>query len=266
MIGHRPADDLACRHVLDRGEIQPAFTGWDIRDISQPHLIRSFSGEAPRQQVGGYRQIVPAVSGARGPATAQAGGQPHLAHQAFDAPPALPAQLGMDPRRAIDPAPCRENAIDVTAQLGFRRGTALEGGDRVQPGVKAADTDTDDPAQRRHGMTGPLGGDEGELRHATPLAKTAAALRRIRFSSSSRFTSRLSRSISASSTLRAASASAEPAARISVRQVLSWPVLRPNSVATSDSPRPPSTTRLTACALKAAVNRRRVCFSAIPSS
>src|SRR5882757_2615599 len=122
----------------------------------------------------------------------------------------------------------------MIAQLGFSLGTALDDGDRVQPGVKAADADADNPAQRRHGMIAPFSRHESEFRHATPLAKTAAALRRIKFSSSSRFTSRLSRSVSASSAFRAANASAEPAASSSVRQLLNCPVLNPSSVATSD--------------------------------
>src|SRR5215213_3596186 len=50
------------------------------------------------------------------------------------------------------------------------------------------------------------------------------------------------------------------------RQVLSWPVLKPSSVATSDNPLPPSSSRLTACALNSAVNRRRLRLSAISSS
>ena len=83
------------------------------------------------------------------------------------------------------------------------------------------------------------------------------------FSSSSRFTSRRSRCFSASSALRTAKASAEPAASCYVRHVLSWPVLSPSSVATSDSPRPPSSSRLTASVLNSAVNRRRVRFSAM---
>jgi len=62
-----------------------------------------------------------------------------------------------------------------------------------------------------------------------------------------------------------ASASADPAARCSVRHVLSWPVLSPSSVATSETLRPPST-RLTACALNSGVNRRRMRLSAVASS
>ena len=114
-------------------------------------------------------------------------------------PPAYTTQLGMDPGRAVHPSPGREDAADVAPELGFRFGAGLDSRDRVQPGVEAADARADDPAQRRHGMVAPLGRHEGELRHATPRAKTAAALRRIRFSSSSRFSSRRSRSVSASS-------------------------------------------------------------------
>jgi hypothetical protein len=143
----------------------------------------------------------------------------------------------------------------VVAQIDIRFGTAPDGGDRVQPGVEAADADANDPAQRRHSMIAPFGRQEGEFRHATPLGKNHRGLAQDQVLLLQCFTSRLSRSISTSSAFRAASASAEPAARISVRQVLSWPVLNPNSVATSDSPRPPPSSRLTACALNSAVNR-----------
>ena len=49
---------------------------------------------------------------------------------------------------------------------------------------------------RPHRIATLFGRHEGELRHAIPLAKTAAALRRIRFASSRRFTSRFSRNVS----------------------------------------------------------------------
>src|SRR5215212_1353416 len=51
-------------------------------------------------------------------------------------PPALPAQLGVDPRRPVGPAPGGEDAADPPAQLGLRLGTVLGGGDRAQPGVE----------------------------------------------------------------------------------------------------------------------------------
>ncbi len=64
MVRHGPADDLARGHVLDRGQIQEAFAGRDVRDVGQPDLVRPFRDEVPRQQVGGHREIVAAVRGA----------------------------------------------------------------------------------------------------------------------------------------------------------------------------------------------------------
>src|SRR4051794_32951211 len=91
-------------------------------------------------------------------------------------PQPFPAQLGVDAWRAVDPLAGGEDAADLRAQLGFRLGTALDGGDRGEPSVEAAEARTDDPAQRGHGVLRPLGRYEGELRHAIPLAKKAAAL------------------------------------------------------------------------------------------
>jgi len=102
----------------------------------------------------------------------------------------------------------------MAAQLDFRLGTALDSGDRVQPGIEAADTDADDAAQHDHSMVRPLGRHEGELPHAIPLATKAAALRRIWFASSRRLFSRLRRCISASSALRWAAAAADPAGKV----------------------------------------------------
>src|SRR3954469_6147580 len=198
---------------------------------------------------------------------ARPGREPHLAHQPRAAPARMPqpfpAQFGVDAWRAVDPPTGGEDAADLLAQLGFRLGTALGGGDRMEPSVKAADARTDASAQRGYGMLRPLGRYEGELRHAIPLAKKAAALRRIATSSSSRFTARFSRCVSACSALRTASASAEPAARCSVRHWLSCPVPMPSSVATSDSPLQPSSSRFTACALNSLVKLRRVRLAAI---
>src|SRR6476469_7971479 len=205
VVGHGPADDLARGHVLDRGQIQEALVGRDVGDVGQPDLVRPVRGEVPRQQVRGDRETMAAVRGSGCTAAAPAGREPHLAHQPRDAsarmPQPFPAQLGVDAWRAVDPPAGGEDAADLLAQLGFRLGTALDGGDRVEPSVEAADARTDDSAQRGHGVARPLGRYEGELRHAIPLAKKAAALRRISTSSSSRFTSRFSRCVSACSAL-----------------------------------------------------------------
>src|SRR5436305_889127 len=175
-----------------------------------------------------------------------------------------PAALqGVDPPRAVGPPAGGEDAADQAAQLGLRVGPGAGERDRAQPGVEVADARADHPAQGGHGVVRPLGGDEHELAHAIPRAKKAAAFLRISTSSSSRLFSRFSRCSSACSALRAASASAEPAAKCSLRHALSWPGLSPSSVATSPSPLPPSSSRLTASALNSVVNRRRFCLSPI---
>src|SRR3954462_6124992 len=185
------------------------------------------------------------------PRTARGRARPQVPHPS-------PARLGGDAGGAVDPPAGGEDAADLLAQLGFRLGTALDGGDRREPNVEGPDARPDDPAQRGYGVIRPIGRYEGELRHAIPLAKKAAALRRISTSSSRRFTSRFSRCVPACPALRTASASAEPAARCSVRHWLSCPVPMPSSVATSDSPLPPSSSRFTACALNSLVKLRRV--------
>jgi len=39
VIGHQPAYDFPCRHILDGRQIQPAFARWNIRNIRQPDVI-----------------------------------------------------------------------------------------------------------------------------------------------------------------------------------------------------------------------------------
>src|SRR5215217_9141095 len=124
---------------------------------------------------------------------ATAGLQTHVTHQPLDptsrmAVP-LAAQFSVDARRAIDPPLGRKDPADVPAQLSFRLSAVLSGRDRAQPRVKARDACADDPAQRRNGMVGALSCHKGELGHAIPLAKKAAAFLRISTSSSSRLTS-----------------------------------------------------------------------------
>jgi hypothetical protein len=96
----------------------------------------------------------------------------------------------VDPGRAIGPLTDGKDRADITVQLGFCLAAAPEDRDRAQSGVEAGDAGADDPAQCRHGMVVSLSRDEGEFRQAIPPAKKAAAL-------------------------RAAKASAEPAAKCS---------------------------------------------------
>src|SRR3954471_13453234 len=276
VIRHRPADDLARGQVLDRGQVQPALVRRQVGDVGQPDRVGPLGDEVAVEQVRGDRQVVPAVGGPRGPTAAPPRLPAHPAHPPpaptapappspppAGVPPPRPARRGVPPPRAVGPPPGGEDAADQAAQLGLRLGPGADGRDRAQPGVEAADARADDAAQRGDGVVRPLGGDEREPAHAIPRAKKAAAFLRISTSSSSRLFSRLSRCSSACSALRAANASAEPAARCSLRHALSWPGLSPSSVATSPSPLPPSSSRLTASALNSVVNRRRFCLSAI---
>src|SRR4051794_24459665 len=94
-------------------------------------------------------------------------------------------------------------------------------------------------------------------------AKQAAARLRISFSCSSRLFARFSRASSAASAFCRARASAKPAARRSLRHILSWLAWTPSSAATCCRALPLSSSRLTASALYSAVNRRRLRSCAI---
>src|SRR3954454_4093346 len=109
MVRHGPADDLACRHVLDCGQVEEALAGWDVRDIRQPDRVRTLGDEVTAEQVGGNRQVVPAVGRPGSTAATPVGTQAHLAHQLLDPPPRMPpslsAELSVDPWRTVNPAP-----------------------------------------------------------------------------------------------------------------------------------------------------------------
>src|SRR4051794_13780156 len=282
VVGHRPADDLARGQVLDGGQARPALVRRQVGDVGQPDGVGPVGGEVAVEQVGRHRQGVAGGGGGGGAPPGGVGGggggggrrRPPPPPRGPPPPPPPPpprgggappprARRGGPPPRAVGAPTGGEDAADQAAQLGLRLGPGADGRDRAQPGVEAADARADHPAQGGHGVVRPLGGDEGEPAHAIPRAKKAAAFLRISTSSSSRLFSRFSRCSSACSALRWASASAEPAARCSLRHALSWPGLSPGSVATSPSPLPPPSSRLTASALNSAVNRRRVRFSAI---
>src|SRR5829696_8880246 len=104
---------------------------------------------------------MPAVGRTRSSAAAPAGSEAHFAHQPSHASarvsPALPAQLGVNPRRAVGLSASREDAADMAAQPGLRLGPVLKSGDRAQPTVEAAGARADRSAQLGHGMVAPLG-------------------------------------------------------------------------------------------------------------
>src|SRR3954466_6108102 len=129
--------------------------------------------------------------------------------------------------------------------------------------LEPAAGDTQNRAQQADRIGGAVGGDEGELRfHAfsAHLAKKAEAFRRISFSSWSRLLSRRSCCSSTASTLRRATASADPAACCSSRQVFTCIAATPSAWATLLSVSPGSSNRATAAALNSAVYRLRVFF------
>src|SRR4051812_45553159 len=254
--------------ILDGGQVQPALAGRDVRDVGEPDRVRPLGREVLVEQVGGDREVVPAVGRPRRPSAAPAGGEPHLAHEprhplATD-PDALLSQLGVHARAAVGPSARGEDRPDPFAHPSIVLSVSPR--PAAQPGVEAAHRDAREPAQRPDRECRTLGGDEAVAHEATASrAKKAAARFRISFSCSSRFTSRRSRASSAASAFCRATASAEPAARCSLRQPRSWLGWTPSSSETSCKGLPLSASRLTASALYSAVNRRRFLFSIVPS-
>src|SRR4051812_46974791 len=114
--------------------------------MHSPALRCSAIDQPTISRVARSRQVVAAVRGFGFTPPATAGLQTHVTHQPLDPASRMsvpfPAQLSMDPGRAVDPALGRKDAADMPAQLGFRLSAALSGRDRAQPRVEAADTRT----------------------------------------------------------------------------------------------------------------------------
>jgi len=64
MVTHRPANDLPGEKIEHDSQMEPAFGGWHIAYIGEPHLIWAFGGEFPGEPVGGNGPIMAAVGGA----------------------------------------------------------------------------------------------------------------------------------------------------------------------------------------------------------
>src|SRR5918994_900185 len=127
MIGHAPADDLAGRHVLDSGQIQPALVGGHIRNVCEPDRIRAIRLEGALEQVRGDAIAVPAVGRDRRPLLASRWPNAVLLHEASnplagDANTPDP-QFGMDARSPIALAAVLEDILDLANQVGL--GAAL---------------------------------------------------------------------------------------------------------------------------------------------
>ena len=61
-FSHGVTDDLARKDVLDPGQIQPALTGGDVRQIGDPDLVRRARTEILVQQIRRHREIVTRIS------------------------------------------------------------------------------------------------------------------------------------------------------------------------------------------------------------
>src|SRR5437763_443651 len=173
-----------------------------------------------------------------------------------------PGSRRAGPRAGSGPPARLEDRGDPPGEAGILARAAA--GPAAQPGVEAARRDAHEPAQLPHREGRALGGDEAVPHVGTASrAKKAAARSRISFSCSSRLFSRFSRASSAASAFCRARASAEPAARRSLRHVLSWLAWTPSSAATCCRALPLPSSRSTASALYSAVKRRRLRSCAI---
>src|SRR5438477_5067204 len=80
---HGPAHDPAAVEIHDRGQIEPAFGGRDVGDVTDPNLIDAFGSSSMGQPIGRDGIIVLAVGGADAKGAAAPRGQALLAHQPF---------------------------------------------------------------------------------------------------------------------------------------------------------------------------------------
>src|SRR5437870_13748711 len=58
-----PADAAAGTGVENAGEIEPAFSGFDVSDVGDPNLVGTIRGRHLRQPVFGDGQLVAAIGG-----------------------------------------------------------------------------------------------------------------------------------------------------------------------------------------------------------
>ncbi len=53
---HGPAHDGPGIEIQQNGQIEPAFHGPDIGEVTRPHVIGSHDGKLPVQLIGGHRK------------------------------------------------------------------------------------------------------------------------------------------------------------------------------------------------------------------
>jgi hypothetical protein len=105
MIAHGPADHLPGRQIQHGRQVEPALTGWNVRDVGQPDPVRHSCRELLLQQVRRNRQRMATVGRGRPETASGQGSDPMPAHQPLDPaaadPMTLGAQGGMHARAAI---------------------------------------------------------------------------------------------------------------------------------------------------------------------
>src|SRR3954452_7509379 len=228
----------------------------------------SYSGDQPRRHAGeGSGRYRSRAGCDRRPLPAPGWPKPVFPNEPGDPlagdADAVGLQFGMDARNPIALAAVLKDSPDLVNQVGLGAALRRSGLIAGLPVLEPTARHSQDSAQQADRIGGAVGGDEGELRfHAfsAHLAKKAEAFRRISFSSWSRLLSRRSCCNSAASTLRRATASADPAACCSRRQVFTCIAATPRALATLLSGSPGSSSRATAAALNSAVYRLRVFF------
>lgn len=119
VLGHRPADYPPREGVLDGGEIDPALPAPQVGDVGDPEHVGGGRAEVAAHQVVGDSHPRHPDRRVTAPFRHQ-DADPCLSHQPLhplsrDPGPVRHAQLGVDARRAVDPA-CLP--VDLTNALG----------------------------------------------------------------------------------------------------------------------------------------------------
>jgi len=112
--------------VDDGGQIQPAFPGGDIRDVTDEFLAGRRRGEVPAEQVGDAVSVAVLLGQHRAPGPRLAGLQAQLAHDAADelqaAGEAPAVELGVDASVSVGLVGGAEGVLDESGELGAAAG------------------------------------------------------------------------------------------------------------------------------------------------
>ena len=82
---HGPADDFAAVEIHDAGEIEPAFPGSNVGNVTDPDLINGRGSRPPGEAIGRDGMRMVAIGGADAKAAPAASDEAVLAHEFFDA-------------------------------------------------------------------------------------------------------------------------------------------------------------------------------------